>query len=153
MNAERLVSTIWLVFGGAIAYSAFGYGLGAEGEPGTGFLAFFAGIFICLMAVIVYIQSYVNKEMSESTLSKPWEGLNWFKALVVILLTLAFIALIEVVGYFVTSIALLVILMRYIEGLPWKNSIIIPILTVFGTYAVFSSMLDMNMPRGVLGLW
>ena len=69
------------------------------------------------------------------------------------LLTLAFVWLIEILGYFVTSILLLVVIMKFLEKLNWFKSIVIPIITVTLTYLLFTSMLDTNMPRGVIGLW
>lgn len=153
MNAERVVSAVWIVFGAAVAYTGYGHGLGEGGEPGSGFLAFFAGLFVIAMALIVYVQSYLDKEMSQKKLSTPWEGTHWMRVVLIVILTIAFVLLIDVLGYFVTSIALLVTIMRFLEKLSWTRSIIIPIFTVFGTYFLFSSMLDTNLPRGVIGLW
>jgi hypothetical protein len=53
----------------------------------------------------------------------------------------------------VTSILLLVVIMKFLEKLDWFKSIVIPIITVTLTYLLFTSMLDTNMPRGMIGLW
>jgi putative tricarboxylic transport membrane protein len=153
MNAERIVSVIWLIVGGAVMHTSYGLGFGSGGEPGSGFLPMIAGGFICAMAVIVYIQTYKNKKMAESRFADHWRGTDWHRAVILVLLTIAFISLIEVLGYFVTSILLLVIIMKALEKLSWFKSIFIPIVTVTLTYLLFTSMLDTNMPRGVLGLW
>lgn len=153
MNAERLVSVIWIIFGAAIVYVGHQHGLGEQGEPGSGFMIFFSGLFVVAMAVLVYIQSYTNKEMAASRLSTPWKGTHWMRSVWIILLTLGFVLLIDVLGYFVTSILLLVIIMRFLENLSWFKSIVIPLCTVLGTYLLFKSMLDINLPRGVIGLW
>lgn len=153
MNAERLVSVLWLLVGGAVIHTSYELGLGSGGEPGSGFVPMIAGGFICAMAVAVYIQSYTNKEMARSRFSDHWRGTHWPRAVILVLLTLAFIWLIEILGYFVTSILLLVTIMKVLEKLNWFKSIIIPIVTVTLTYLLFSSMLDTNMPRGVIGLW
>lgn len=153
MNAERLVSVIWIIFGAAIVYTGYGHGLGEQGEPGSGFMVFFSGLFVVAMAVIVYIQSYTDKEMARSKLSDPWKGTNWMRSVWIVVLTLGFVLLIDVLGYFVTSILLLVTIMRFLEKLSWFKSIFIPICTIVGTYLLFKSMLDINLPRGVIGLW
>jgi hypothetical protein len=153
MNAERLVSIIWFVFGGAVAYGSLELGMGEGGEPGSGFVTFITGIFVCVLAAVIYFQSYRDKAMATATFAGYWKGANWPRAVIIVLLTLAFIWLIEILGYFVTSILLLVIIMRFLEHVTWTKAIIIPIITVAVTYLLFSSMLDTNMPRGVLGLW
>jgi|GEM_PF-415707 len=153
MNAERLVSLVWLIVGGAVMHTSYGLGLGTGGEPGSGFLPMIAGGFICLMAVVIYVQTYTNKQMAQSRFSDHWRGTDWPRAVILVVLTLAFIVLIEILGYFVTSILLLVIIMKALEKLSWLKSIVIPIVTVTLTYLLFTSMLDTNMPRGVIGLW
>lgn len=153
MNAERLVSVVWLIVGGAVMHTSYGLGFGSGGEPGSGFLPMIAGGFICAMAIIVYIQTYTNKQMADSTFADHWRGTDWHRAVILVLLTLAFIGLIEILGYFVTSILLLVVIMKALEKLSWFKSILIPIVTVTLTYLLFTSMLDTNMPRGVIGLW
>lgn len=153
MNAERLVALAWLIFGAGIAYTSLEHGLGEKGEPGSGFMTFIAGVFICGMAITIYVQTFLDKEMAKATFASRWEGTNWMRAVMIVLLTLGFILLMGVLGYFVTSILLLVIIMRFLEKLTWTKSIVIPILTVAATYTLFSSMLDMNMPRGLIGLW
>lgn len=153
LNSERIIALAWLIFGGGIAYTSLDHGLGEQGEPGSGFMTFVTGIFICAMAIIIYIQTFMDKEMAQSTFASRWKGTNWIRAVLIIILTLAFILLMNVLGYFVTSILLLVIIMRFLENLSWTKSIVIPIITVAATYLLFSSLLDMNMPRGVIGLW
>ncbi len=153
MNAERVVSVLWLLVGGAVMHTSYGLGLGSGGEPGSGFLPIIAGGFICAMAIAVYIQTYTDKEMAKSRFADHWRGTHWARTIILVLLTLAFVWLIEILGYFVTSILLLVVIMKFLEKLNWFKSIVIPIITVTLTYLLFSSMLDTNMPRGVIGLW
>jgi hypothetical protein len=91
--------------------------------------------------------------MSKSRFADHWRGTHWSRTIILVLLTLAFVWLIEILGFFVTSILLLVIIMKFLEKLDWFKSIVIPIITVILTYLLFTSMLDTNMPRGMLGLW
>lgn len=153
MNAERLASMAWFVFGGATAYTAWGHGLGEGGEPGSGFVAFIAGLFVCAMAAIIYGQSYFNPQVNSQKISDLWQGVIWTRSLIIVALSLAFIWLIDILGYFVTSVLLLAVIMRYLEKLSWSKSLLIPFLSVLATYLLFTSLLDTNMPRGVLGLW
>ena len=153
MNAERVVSMLWLIVGGAVMHTSYGLGLGSGGEPGSGFLPIIAGGFICAMSIIIYLQTYTNKEMAKSRFADHWRGTHWSRTIILVLLTLAFVWLIEILGYFVTSILLLVVIMRFLEKLDWFKSIVIPIITVILTYLLFTSLLDTNMPRGMLGLW
>jgi len=153
MNAQRIVSVVWFAFGAAVAYESLDLGLGEGGEPGSGFMPFIAGLFVCAMAVIVFLQTFVNQELKLSTFAEHWKGGKWHRAIWIVLLSVLFIEAMNVLGYFVSSVMLLVIIMRYLEHLSWTKSIVVPVVTVAVTYLLFSWMLDTTMPRGILGLW
>lgn len=151
MNAERVASLFWFLLGAAAAYGGFDLGLGSEGEPGSGFLTFIAGIFVSLMAVIVFLQSWLAGPGASPRLADLWRGVNWGRAVVIVLLTLVFIVSFETVGFLICSFALLVVIMRWLEKLPWTISLSMPAIAVLTTYVLFTYLLKTPLPAGVLG--
>ena len=151
MNAERVSSLFWLVIGVAASYGGYDLGLGSAGEPGSGFLTFVAGMFVTLMALIIHIKSYRDKPEDQVRLVVLWQGVKWQRTIRIILLIIAFILVFEKIGFLICSFALLVIIMRWLEGLNWKTSLLIPSITVLVTYVLFTIILKTSLPSGVFG--
>jgi putative tricarboxylic transport membrane protein len=151
MNAERVGSVFWLLFGAAAVAGGLELGLGSTGEPGPGFLACVAGGFVALMAIIVFAQSFGADPAARRRLADLWSDVNWMRALMVAGLTLAFIFALEHVGFFLSSFVLLVVIMRWIEGLPWKTALAIPVVAVLMTWLLFKRVLGISLPTGLLG--
>jgi putative tricarboxylic transport membrane protein len=151
MNAERLGSLVWFTVGAASVYGAIDLGIGGMEEPGSGFMAFAAGCFISLMALLVFFQSYKTDPALQTRVSSLWRGVNWFRSIAITLLTLAFILSFEKLGFFVSSFLLLVIIMRWIEGLRWTTSLIVPVVAVVSTYLLFHTVLQISLPSGIFG--
>jgi hypothetical protein len=152
MNAERVSSLFWLVLGVAAAYGGFELGLGSGVEPGSGFLTFVAGVFVALMAAILFIQSFRANPGDQARVAELWRGVKWHRAIAIVVLIIAFILVFETIGFLICSFALLVIIMRWLEGLSWKTSLLVPAITVLVTYILFTTILKTSLPAGVFGI-
>jgi len=68
----------WAAFSGWLwvdhLYGSYCLGLGKMREPGSGFLPFMAGGFICFMAIIVLFQSFTSKKEARAKLAALWKG-------------------------------------------------------------------------------
>ncbi len=151
MNAERAGSLFWLVLGAAAVYGSLDLGLGEMGQPGSGFLTFVAGCFVALMSVIVFVQSYRSDPAKQRRVSELWQGVKWQRAILITILIAIFIAVFETLGFFICSFALLFVIMKWLEGLDWKTSVLVPALTIVGTYLLFKTVLKISLPAGIFG--
>jgi putative tricarboxylic transport membrane protein len=151
MNAERLASLVWFTVGAASIYGAIDLGIGSMEEPGSGFIAFTGGCFVSLMALLVFFQSFKADPALQKRVSSLWQGVNWFRSIAITLLTLAFILSFEKLGFFVASFLLLVIIMRWLEDLSWKTSLIVPVVSIAATYILFHTVLQISLPSGIFG--
>ncbi len=151
MNAERVGSLFWFILGAAAVYGSLDLGLGEMGQPGSGFLTFVAGCFVALMAVIVFIQSYRADPAAQRRVSELWQGVKWYRAILITILIALFIAVFETLGFFICSFALLFVIMKWLEGLDWKTSVLVPALTIAGTYLLFKTVLKISLPAGIFG--
>jgi len=152
MNAERAGGFFWLLVGGASVYGALGLGVGTMSEPGSGFMAFLGGILILMLALVVCVKSYCTDASAGTRISELWKGLQWWRSVAICLLVLAFILLFSTLGYFVSSLLLLVVIMRWIEGQSWRFSLLVPIVVVLATYTLFKTVLKINLPAGIFGI-
>ncbi|MGP1676609.1 MAG: tripartite tricarboxylate transporter TctB family protein [Burkholderiales bacterium] len=151
MNSDRLSSLCWLALGAASIYASVGLGVGTPRAPGSGFLAFTAGCFISLMALLVLLQSFRMKRAAQRKLSTLWEGVYWRRSLAIGILTLAYILVLETLGFVLTGFLLLVIIMKGLEKLSWKSTLIISIVTLVVSYFVFKIFLKASLPSGIFG--
>ncbi len=151
MNAERVGSLFWILFGSAAVYGALDLGLGTMGQPGSGFLTFVAGSFVTAMAVLVFVQSLRVDRAAQTRVSQLWQGVKWHRAIIITLLTALFISVFETLGFFLCSYALLVTIMRWLEGLSWKISLLVPAVTIVSTYVLFKTILKISLPAGIFG--
>lgn len=151
MNAERIGGLFWLLFGCTAAYGGLGLELGTMQEPGSGFLTFVAGCFVAVMALIVIVQSYRGDADAQTRLADLWKGVMWWRALAITGLILLFIFSFETIGFFVCSFLLLVIIMRWLEGLEWKMCLIVPTVATVTTYVVFKTVMNISLPSGIFG--
>ena len=63
--------------------------------------------------------------------------MNGLRAVLFALLTLAFILVFEQAGFVISSFVLLVVIMRFVEGLPWKTALLIPAIAILSTWLLF----------------
>jgi len=151
MNSDRVSSLFWFALGAGSIYASVRLGMGTTGEPGSGFVPFTAGAFICLMALLVFLQSFQRGPHLKRGLSALWKGVYWRRSLAVGVLTLAYILALETLGFSLTSLLLLVIIMRGLEKISWRKTLIISIVTLAVSYLVFKVFLKATLPPGILG--
>ncbi len=151
MNVERVGSLFWFVLGAAAFYGSLDLGLGSMGQPGSGFLTCVAGSFVAVMALIVFVQSYRADPSGQKRLSALWQGLRWQRAIAIVLMVILFIQVFEILGFFICSFFLLFSIMKWLEGLSWKTSLLVPACTIVGTYLLFKIILKISLPAGIFG--
>lgn len=151
MNAERTGGLFWLLFGCAAIYGGLDLELGTMQEPGSGFLTFVAGSFVACMALIIIIQSYRTDSAVNARVADLWKGLKWKRAVAITILIALFIVSFETLGFFVCSLALLIVIMRWLEGLNWKLCLLVPSIAIGTTYIVFKFFMNISLPAGIFG--
>jgi putative tricarboxylic transport membrane protein len=151
LKADRASSVVWMGVGLLSIYGSFQLGLGTLGEPGSGFLSFLAGSFICLMALIIFIQSFLQGKGFQVKISTLWEGVRWHRAAIVGLLLLAYILVLEWIGFLLTAFLIVLAMVKGVERLSWAKALLISISASAVCYLVFDKLLKAVMPRGLLG--
>jgi putative tricarboxylic transport membrane protein len=151
LNAERVGSLFWLLFGAAAVYGALDLGIGTMGAPGSGFLTCVAGSFVSLMALLIFIQSFKGDPAAQLRVAELWAGCNWWRAVAISILIIVFILAFETLGFFLCSFILLLVIMRWLEGLSWKTSILVPVIAIGCTYVLFKTILRISLPAGIFG--
>lgn len=151
MKADQVSPLFWLAFGLLSAYGSIKLGLGTFREPGSGLLAFLASIFICLMALVVLFQSLILKRGFLNELSTLWEGASWRRPLAIGVILIFYIFSLERVGFLLTSLIMLFIILKLVEKLSWIKTIAISLSISVGTFFLFNKILKATLPKGLFG--
>jgi len=151
LSADRLSAIIWLVIGGTAVYGSISLGLGTTREPGSGFLPFLASVFICLLALIIFFNSWKIKPGSGANLFTLWQDVRWKRPLAVGLITVGYILVFGLLGFALSTFLFLFILFRSLERLAWKKNLLISLVSTGFCYFLLRFSLEASLPKGIFG--
>jgi putative tricarboxylic transport membrane protein len=83
------------------------------------------------------------------TLASRWEGARWTKPLLVIACLVAFSFAFDPLGFLLSAIPMMVLLMRIIDPVRWSLTIPISILVPFGMWWILKHGLAIQLPSGI----
>jgi putative tricarboxylic transport membrane protein len=149
-NAQMWGGLVWLAFGLFIASLGYELGLGESREPGSGFAIFWLGLMAAGFALSIIFGAIAD---GSEDLASLWRGTRWGRVLLIVLLLLIFGFLFEKIGFQLCSLALLLVLMRFVDPVPWPIALIVSIGATFGVWYVLSKLLLIQLPNGLLTPW
>jgi hypothetical protein len=147
-NADRITAALLLVFSLAFAAGGLKYYTwwGLEG-PGSGFLPFWLGLGLALLAAAMLVRSLKEKHPGEDWIPRG-QGLR--RILVVLGVSVALVALLKVLGMILGTFLFLTVLVRYLGGHRWTVTLAVAAATAGFNWLVFAHWLRVPFPEGVL---
>ena len=143
-------SVILTLVGVVFCGYSFTLGLGTVHAPGPGFVPFLAGGLLIVLTIAALIET--RPEMKVRKWSELFGGERW-RAVVGILGSLFLYALVmDILGFLLSTFLILTFLFKISEGQRWKVALGASILTMVLTYFLFEYFLQINFPRGFLGI-
>ncbi len=146
-NSELWGGLFWMAIGAYVTWAGHDVGLGPLSEPGPGFAFFWIGILMSALALGVIGQALI---CGGPTLASLWAGTRWRKVLVIIALLLVYGAGFEAIGFVPCTLALLLVLMWFIDLVDWRVALIIAVVATFCVWAALTQWLKIQLPAGVL---
>ncbi len=150
LKADTVTSVIALAVAGYIAQEGYALDLGTASNPGSGFILFWTGLIMAGLAASVLIGSLVGGERGFS-LGSVFRDSRWGKVLYVVTLLVVYAALLETLGFVITTFILLIVLFKTVEPQSWGVSLIGAFLTTAAAWGVFVAWLGTQLPTGILG--
>ena len=148
-RADRIAGAGLLAF--ALAFSAGAlknHTYWGENGPGPGFMPFWLGLVMALLAATLLIGALRSKDAGPAWLPDG-DGLR--RLLLVLGVTAAFIALLSVLGMVIGTALFIAILMRGLERHPWPLTLAVSAGITGFNYLVFTFWLRVPFPEGLLG--
>ena len=146
-NSELWGGLFWLAVSAFVTWEGRELGLGRLSEPGVGFAIFWVGILMCGLSLAVIGQALVSGGPSLASL---WADTRWRKVLVIIALLLVYGAGFQAIGFIVCTLALLLVLMWFVDPVDWRVATIIAVAATFGVWGALTKWLKIQLPAGVL---
>ncbi len=150
---KRLEGPIWIVIGVAISFFSQRTGIGSLTEPGAGFVALAAGLFLVAVGVVM---SIVPKEKGDEhgKTAAPMDGSRRsLRLFLTIALLVLYGLLLEPLGYVLTTFLFMVGLFYDLEKRRIAAPLFASLASVAGTYGLFEIWLKARFPRGVFPWW
>jgi len=150
LNNDQLSSAILFFMGLLVSYFSIPYQIGAINAPESGFLPFYIGLVICLLAIGVFVQGTSSFKKGNKW-KNPIANVMWGKPLISMAAIVVYTLVLSWVGYIISTILLVGFLMRAIHPQKWGVVIIASIVTALTTHLVFKVWLGTQLPAGFLG--
>jgi putative tricarboxylic transport membrane protein len=145
-NSELWGGLIGLALGGFVIWSGLKLKLGTINDPGAGFVLFYTGILMCLFAASIIIGALTE---GGPTFGSRWENARWTKPVIVIASLTAFAFSLDTFGFLLSSIPLMVLLLRLIDPVRWQLAIPIAVLVPLGMWWILKRLLLIQLPSGI----
>jgi putative tricarboxylic transport membrane protein len=145
MTKERVGSLIFLVFGIYGLALSLQLPMGSWGEPGAGPFPLIVSILLCLSGIKLFFSGQGTVDVDWKTLCK--EQRTPFQ---IVILTVAFIAALDRLGYLLTSTLYLFALLAWVSRYKVWISLAIAVSIGIGSWYVFGKLLDTALPEGWL---
>ena len=145
-NSELWGGLIGLALGIFVIRSGIKLKLGTINDPGSGYVLFYTGILMCLFALTIVIAAVTEGGPS---FGSRWEGARWTKPLVIIACLTAFSFALEPLGFLLSAIPLMLLLLRAIDPVRWPLAIPLAVLAPLGVWWVLKRALLIQLPSGI----
>ena len=150
-NADRVTAALLLAF--SVAFSAGAlkyYQWWGPGGPGPAFMPFWLGLVMACLASMLLFRSLKQENPGEAWLPRG-EGLR--QMLVVLGVTAAFIALMNVLGMVIGTAVYLGVLVRFLGRHRWWVTGAVALAAAGVNWLVFVHWLRVPMPEGMLWIF
>jgi len=149
-RADRISGIFWLCFGILVSIESARLGLGTLHRPGPGFLFFYAGIFLSVMALIILVRAFTAKK-ADGKRENIFTGQNIRKALYVLIAVFLYALLMEKLGFIPVTLMLFLFILGIIEKKRWPVAIFTSVAVTIAAYLIFETALQSQLPKGILG--
>lgn len=151
MNShDQLSGFFWMAISIVVVCMSIQSGMGTFHEPGPGFLPFWSGVILGVLAMILVVTSSLRKREG-TRIRSLWAGRQWRNFILVILSLFIYATLLPRIGYLITTFGLMVLW----YGLIGRRRLWIQgagaLITALVTYLIFCVWLKIQLPKGIFG--
>lgn len=147
--SEQLGGLFWLGISVFVCFESLKSDIGRIHSPGPGFFPFWSAAVLGSFSIALIIYSTVKRDL-RIRLEDIWRGCQWGKVVAILCSLFIYPLLLQKLGFLIMTFVLMFLATSAIDR-PRLRHGIAAIIIVAGSYIVFDLMLDVKLPRGVLG--
>jgi putative tricarboxylic transport membrane protein len=144
-NAELWGGAIWLAVSLFVIEQGRRLELGTVNEPGMGFMMFWIGLFMAGMSLAIAVQAVRHEGPSVRSL---WANTQWRKTLIVVATFIAYAYAFSRLGFLLSTIPLMLILLRAVDPVRWSLALPIGFGMPILTWWALKVLLQIQLPGG-----
>ena len=148
-SADRIAGAALLALAVAFSVGALKhYAYWGENGPGPAFLPFWLGLVMAVLATALLVGAIRSHDPGPAWLPRG-DGLR--RLALVLGVTVAFVALLNVIGMTIGTVLFLVILLRFLDRQSWPLTVAVALAVAALNYLVFARWLHVPLPASPLG--
>lgn len=149
-KADRFSASVWFIFSLLVSYFSYKLGMGSLHQPGPGFVFFWTAIIVAMLSLAVVVMSFVEKSKKEEKEGHIFRIAGVKKVALVVMALLLYTLFMELAGFIIITLLLLVFLLRVIEKKTWLLALSVGVTVTTLSYLVFETVLQCQLPKGLL---
>jgi hypothetical protein len=151
MERRHFISGLfWLAFSIFVGFHAVELGLGTIIKPGPGFIFFWSSVGLGALSVVMVIKSLFRKGKA-TRLRDAWKELQWGYAVLAMGMLVAYVLILDYLGFLLSTFLLMSGLFAIGRVRFWL-AIVSGLATTGASLVLFRYLLEVQLPRGILGL-
>ncbi len=146
---DRVAAIFFLIVGGFFAIYARSVDVGTWSEPGPGFLPFWAGIVMAVMAAALIVGSFRTKGAAMPSFFP--ESNSWKRVVATFASLVAYAFSLQYLGFTLTTFLFVAFLVKFIFPQTWTRALVVAVLSSLATRILFVDLLKTQLPAGFVG--
>jgi Na+-transporting methylmalonyl-CoA/oxaloacetate decarboxylase beta subunit len=156
---EIIGALFFVCFGLFLGWQSFKYRIWGENGPRAGFFPLALAIIIVVLSSIIIVKSLIDRsdviksnarKEEEIRMAKETGVVNYSKVAYYVILAVLFALLLTSVGFLITTSAYLLIMLKLVEKMNWKRSILWTSVSITVSYLLFVRALEVQLPWGII---
>ena len=150
MRSNIAVAAVLLALAGYIFLAAGTLPFGTMRVPQTAFFPQTLAVLLGIMSLILLARALAGREALGG--GEKIETQGWIRIAVTLMTLAGFALALERLGFLLTTFLLMISLLRAIEAQKWRKVVVVALATALISYAIFSLLLGVPLPAGLLGI-
>ena len=143
LKSDRWTGIFFLLLSAYVCTESLRLGLGDMHSPGPGFISFWSGLILGLMALGLIIGAFLKEGGSGERFQ------NWESVILVILSLFGFLLILDTLGFILSTFLFVSFLLKLVERRKWFFSLGVAGLTAGISYGIFEILLKAQLPQGI----
>jgi putative tricarboxylic transport membrane protein len=149
-KADQRTGIVLLIFSGSVIEESWKMPQRGTFGPGMGFFPLWLGVLLAILSILLIVNAWQRAE--DPTKKAIFPGRQALVTILVVLAAMAaYIALLEVLGFLVTTMLLNTFLMRIVMRESWKMTVPVALIISIVLYLIFQVLLEVNLPENMYG--